>query len=81
MYAALGHDTVWLIAIAVKLVVAEGGTPDGPAVRAKLAAAAASPDYTAHALVKGLTFTPLGRPRVPGIIATYDASGRVVPVE
>lgn len=77
-YAALGHDTVWLLSVAIKLVVAEGKQPDGPTVQAKLTAASQSAEYKTHSLVKGLTFNNLGRTVTPGIITIYDASGALV---
>lgn len=80
-YSALGHDAIYLLSIAARMVAAEGKQPDGPSVVAKLAAAAQSDDYKANALAKGLSFNALGRPQLPGGVATFSKDGAIVPAE
>ena len=77
-YSALGHDAMWLLASAVKLVQAKGQPPEGLAVQAALPEAALSPDFKAHALINGLTFSDMGRTMIPGIVATYNSKGDMV---
>jgi branched-chain amino acid transport system substrate-binding protein len=76
-YSALGYDTGWLLATAVKMAKAKGQKIDGTVLKDLLPLAAAAKDYTDHALVKGMALPDTGRPSYPGVLATFAADGSV----
>ena len=80
-YSALGHDTAWLLAVAVKKVRAANKKVDGTALKDVLPDAASSKDFLAHALVAGFTLPASGASSYPGVLATFAADGSVVAVK
>ena len=76
-YSALGHDTVYLLATAIKMAKDNDQEIDGTVLKDLLPEAAAASDFTDNALVKGLKLPATGRPSYEGVLATFTSDGSV----
>jgi len=81
VYAALAHDAIWLIAIALKETKKRNEPLDGKSARAYVLSASETADFAKYGLVKGIKFLDDGHPRVPGLMATFDEQGNIVPAK
>lgn len=80
-YSALGHDTTWLIAVAVKMVRSSGKPVTGTTLKDVLVSAASSKDFQSWALIQGFSLAASGAPSYPGALVTFAADGSVTVVK
>lgn len=79
-YAALGHDTGWLIAVALRRAVEAGDDLSGEALRDALAAAASDADFADHNVVDDFSLTEEEIPSYEGTLVRFDADGAIAPL-
>ena len=79
-YAAIGYQTAWLIAGAVKIVSEAGDEITGENLAAVMPDAAASDIVKDNGPIPEFSFTPEGIPVYPGVTATFDEKGTIVGV-
>ena len=79
-YAALGHDTAWLIAVALRRAVEAGDELSGEALRDALAAAASDSDLADHNVVDDFSLTEEEIPSYEGTLVRFDADGAIAPL-
>jgi len=77
--AAQAHDTVWLIAVAIKRILAEGHKVTGPNIENTLAAASRTKAFQQHALITGFTLNSQGTPSYAGRLVAF-VNGAIAPL-
>lgn len=76
---AYGHDALWMVAVAAVLATREGQEVNGDAIRARIPQATRSPEFEKNQLATGFTMAADGTASTQAQLATFDASGNVVP--
>lgn len=79
VYSVYGHDAMWLVAVAMKLTADAGQELDGKNIKAHMVEASGSPDFAKHRAMPEWALQESFHPKVPGLIATFDAEGKIVP--
>lgn len=76
-YSALGHDTGWLLATAIKQLKEQEQEITGTTLRDQLPAASEDAAFQEQALTAELALDASGRPSYPGVVATFTADGQI----
>ena len=75
-YSALGYETGWLLAAAIKSVTASGGTVTAAAIRDALPAASQSDILKQHGVIPGFTIAA-GAANYPGVLSVFGSDGSI----
>jgi branched-chain amino acid transport system substrate-binding protein len=79
-YSALGYQSAWLLAIAIKQAAANG-TVDGSTVRDNIPSASTSADMKAHGVMPEFAVAKDGATTYTGTLTTFNDSGQIVAVK
>lgn len=76
-YSALGYETGWLIAAAIKSITSSGGTITATAFRDALPAASTSDLVKQHGVIPGFAISATGAATYPGALSVFGADGTI----